>query len=111
MPALITKYQEKVLVTSALKSYANVINAINTWCAKNETPNDYDVFWTSNAPTQNTLNALSKEMNAVEVCYAPSKGCGGSHTIKSHKKMNDGNGHTLEIEMNSLNRMEIWTMF
>lgn len=104
IPTLIAKYQEKVLITAAKKSYSTIYNAINSWCQKNGELGNYEYFWTSQSNNTEIINELAKELNAVNVCTSSSNitKCGGKYDVKKAKKTNDGKGNTAtEQAMNS----------
>ena len=113
LPMLIAKYQEKVLVTAAKKGYSVAVNTVTRWNAANEIAGDsYNFFASggaSNAWSRNTvvLKELAKYLHIVQVCDKSSnlKNCGGKYTVKQYKKLNNGQGGT--VEQNMMNNFRI----
>lgn len=95
MPALINKYNDKVLITAAKRSYSIVTNAFNKWNIENDVVGDYTYFWLSFSSSDEVTKEFAKELNAAAICtnYNVNK-CGGEYTVKYAKKKNDGNGNT-----------------
>lgn len=108
IPTLIAKYNERVLVTAAKKEYSIILNALDSWLAKNGTPKDYKVFWLMSDSNEKLSDELSKELKYVKLCsknYSVAK-CGGGYDIRQYKKINDGTGQTTsENWISGLNRI------
>lgn len=108
LPTLIAHYQEKVLVTAAKKDYSIIINALNSWLIKNETPGDYKAFWLMSDSNEKLIEELSKELKYVKLCSTSYnvKNCGGTYDIRQYKKINNGLGQTTsENWVSNLNRI------
>ena len=96
LPNLIANYKEKVFVASAKKSYSTIMNAMNSWLAKNETPGDYSAFWFSKSNDNDLTLEFAKELNYAEICLgSDNERCGGYYNIRQYKKINDGYGETV----------------
>ncbi len=96
MPNLIANYKEKVFVTSAKKSYSVVMNAMNSWLAKNGTPGDFESFWSYSSDINVLAQEFAKELNSAKVCTnSDVDACGGRYDIRQYKKTNDGSGNTV----------------
>ena len=95
MPNLIANYKEKVFVASARKSYSVVINAMNSWLAKNGTPGDFESFWFYSSDINVLAQVFAKELNSVKVCTnSDVDACGGAYDVRMPRKINDGHGNT-----------------
>ncbi len=113
LPMLIAKYQEKVLVTAAKKGYSVAVNTVTRWNAANEIVGDsYNFFVTGGASHEWSRHAvvlkeLAKYLHIVQVCDKSSnlKNCGGKYTVKQYKKLNNGQGGT--VEQNMMNNFRI----
>ena len=100
LPALINKYQERVLVVSAKRSYAIVTNALMRWNADNDMTGDYLSFFSSYGSDVERLRVLTKYMNTVQFCTQDKvEPCGGKYEIKQYKKLNDGHGNTAQFDL------------
>lgn len=89
LPALITKYQEKVLKTQSKKSYALLSNALMSAKANNSYDNLGELFGPDNTPDQ-IIDVLSKEIQMVKICKAGKGGCWTWRTKASKKKYSNG---------------------
>ena len=88
LPALINKYQERVLVVSAKRSYAIVTNALMRWNADNDMTGDYLSFFSSYGSDVERLRVLTKYMNTVQFCTQDKvEPCGGKYEIKQYKNL------------------------
>ena len=87
LPTLIAHYQEKVLVTAAKKDYSIIINALNSWLIKNETPGDYKAFWLMSDSNEKLIEELSKELKYVKVSSTTYNvnNSGGRYDIRQFK--------------------------
>ena len=94
MPSLIGKYQEKVLINQAKKSYSIIQNALVLTKANEEASSYGDIFRADNTSDE-TADIIFKNMQVVERCYSDTtKGCGGtSYKIKQQYRKNDGYGN------------------
>lgn len=96
LPSLIAKYQEKVLVTKAKRSYSVISNAFTNWSTKNGSVGDYSAIFINSQNSTELNNNFASELNTVKVCNGNINKCGGTYSAKQYKKLNDGLGHTQE---------------
>ena len=104
MPALVGKYQEKVLITQAKKSISIIQNALIMTKAKEEASSNGDFFRSENTHDE-TGNIFFKNLQVIERCYSGKKGCGYNVKYKQQRKRNDGYGKVAKAQtINSYSR-------
>ena len=102
LPILTAKYQERVLVTRAKKTYSTILAAINTYKADNEVFDVSGLFDTNNTSLQ-TLQNFSKYFKVSMICDTKSNGCQGKYKVKKTKRSPDGKGGTAMLTPSSSN--------
>ena len=100
LPILTAKYQERVLVTRAKKTYSTILAAINTYKADNEVFDISGLFDTNNTSLQ-TLQNFSKYFKVSMICDTKSNGCQGKYKVKKTKRSPDGKGGTAMLSPSS----------
>ena len=97
IPTLIANYKERAFVVAAKKNYSVLTNAMNKWNLENGTVGDGAAFWQSQSTDEALTLELAKYLNAAKVCTnAKLRECGGAYVILQYKKMNDGQGNTVQ---------------
>ena len=84
IPTLISNYQERVLVQSAKKAYAQLTNAVGLARAEKGYGNNTAIFNPSNTSLE-TAEDLSKFYKVQEFCSANDGKCGGTYSYKYAK--------------------------
>ena len=84
IPTLISNYQERVLVQSAKKAYAQLTNAVGLARAEKGYGNNTAIFNPSNTSLE-TAKDLSKFYKVQEFCSANDGKCGGTYSYKYAK--------------------------
>ena len=97
LPSLIAKYQEKVLVTQAKKSYSIIMNAVNTYNSDLGVFGDNSILMDANKSNNEILQEFSKYFNGALLCdnndISISNKCNLSYKVKSTAPRNDGHGN------------------
>lgn len=100
MPALITKYDEMVMVNKLKRTYSELANAIELRKAELGTDSYADQF-NPDLSAAEQLDGFLKYLNVVERCSASdSQGCGGNYTTYPKSKTNDGYGNVKKGKFN-----------
>lgn len=104
LPALISKYEEVVMVNKLKRTYSELANAIEMRKAELGT-SDYSEQFNPKYTAAEQLDGFIKYLNVVERCSSTSNGCGGKDKIILPKrKTNDGFGNIQQEKLGSKER-------
>ena len=93
LPTLISKYQEKVLVSLAQKNYSVVTNALNMYNADNDSSGNYTALMNADKSDFEIAQDFAKYFNGAKLCIQNNKQtCNFSYKIKYTKARNNGQG-------------------
>jgi len=99
LPAVVNKYQEKVLVTQVKKTYSELQNALKMYAAKNEC-SDIVCISDLNSTSVELTKKLYEQFSKTKLCTnsnAKDKFC-KNISVKSNKPTNNGYGQTGEAD-------------
>ncbi len=104
LPALLTKYKDKVLISQVKKSYSMIMNAINysAFEMSGNSKNIASLFETGNV--QDVANIIFKNMKIIKTCLPNTGGCTAG-TVKFPKAKNDGYGKSRALNMKNYYRI------
>ena len=93
LPALVNKYQEKVIVNKLKRTYSEIVNAMDMRRAELGGSN-YEALFEKDMTAAEQFDGFIKKLHVIERCSASNtKGCGGDYNIKPTKRSNDGYGN------------------
>ncbi len=93
IPALISKYDEKVMLNKLKRSYSEILNAIDLRRAESGSGGYAQLFNPSMTEAEQ-LDGILKYLKVIERCSASdSKGCGGKYKVYPKNRSNDGYGN------------------
>ena len=91
IPTLISKYQERELLTRTKKVYAQIAGAVDMARAKNSNYIDNSGLFSPQNTSEETMREFSQYFKTVEICKAKADGCGGRYYYKLMQPIsNDG---------------------
>ena len=94
LPALVSKYKDKVLVSQAKKLYSETLNGIKMYTAKNYCANESCLFDTSKSIDE-VNRELFKMFEGATYCeQGNQKPLCQKYMVLSYKKFNNGYGQT-----------------
>lgn len=104
LPALISKYEEVVMVNKLKRTYSELANAIEMRKAELGT-SDYAEQFNPKYTAAEQLDGFIKYLNVIERCSSSSNGCGGKNkVILPQSKTNDGFGNIKQSEIDAKER-------
>ena len=92
LPALITNYKEKALISQAKKGLSVVLNALSKTRANLEVENNGEIFDSNNTSDQ-TADLFFANMNVASRCTSYKTNCLKDYKLKYAKPTNDGYGN------------------
>lgn len=100
LPALVNKYNEKVMVNKLKRTYSELVNAMDMRRAELGA-SDYEALFETEMSAAEQLDGFIKNLHVIERCSSSDKkGCGGLYKIKLKKRTNDGYGNVRSGSVN-----------